>query len=58
MMILQKIKIWAGNSMGDYHETAIAEFLTIDGDVFIASQFPVAFDDQKRDGGSCPICGA
>jgi len=36
------------------HEGDIATFLTLDGKVFIASQFNVAFDKELNEGGSCP----
>ena len=40
--------------MADTYESAIAEFLTADGRVFIAPQFEIAFDREHQDGGACP----
>lgn len=37
--------------MADKYESAIAEFLTADGRVFIAPQFEIAFDREHKDGG-------
>lgn len=35
------------------HENDIATYLTLDGKVFIAPQFNVAFDKELNEGGSC-----
>jgi hypothetical protein len=40
--------------MADGHELAIATYLTVDGQVFLAPQYNVAFDPTFNEGGSCP----
>ncbi len=36
------------------HEHDIATFLTLDGHVFLAPQYNVAFDRDLNEGGACP----
>ncbi len=36
------------------HEQDIATFLTIDGKVFLAPQYNIAFDKEMNEGGTCP----
>lgn len=40
--------------MADHHEQAIATYLALDGWVFLAAQFNVAFDRELNEGGACP----
>lgn len=35
-------------------ESNVATYLTLDGKVFIAPQFAIAYDKDRREGGSCP----
>lgn len=36
------------------HEQDIATYLTLDGHVFLAPQYKVAYDRELNDGGTCP----
>ena len=36
------------------HESDIATFLTLDGHVFIALQYEIAYDKELNEGGACP----
>jgi hypothetical protein len=36
------------------HEHAIATYLTLDGHVFLAPQYNVAYDRELNEGGTCP----
>ncbi len=40
--------------MSPDHEAVIATFLTIDGQVFLAPQYNIAFEPEYQDGGACP----
>jgi hypothetical protein len=40
--------------MADNYEAAVEQYLTIDGEVFLAPQYEIAFDDLAHEGGSCP----
>ncbi|BCK75734.1 hypothetical protein AA0242T_1789 [Acetobacter aceti NRIC 0242] len=35
-------------------ESNVATYLTLDGKVFIAPQFAIAYDEKLQDGGTCP----
>ncbi len=36
------------------HEHEVATFLTLDGHVFLAPQYNIAFNREENEGGSCP----